>query len=160
MDYLPWGRATAVAVGHCRSGTIAFLYAEACLDEAVLKLLDRLCGVELEEGTWRCAYSGIKVSSGVPQLVPSGCTYFEVSQGYYVGLLPGYIDAQCIYCQGDLRCRYSLQRRICTGSETKEAPDHIDVEFIKEIAQRLLGIEGDFVWCLTGGGDISIKRFQ
>ncbi len=98
--------------------------------------------------------SGVKISGGTPYHVRGGCAYLEISQGYYVGLMPGYVDAQCLYCGGELRCRYGLQRRVCSESGPVEAAVHLDVEDIGELVRKLSGVEGDFVWCVTRSGEV------
>ncbi|MEM2007044.1 MAG: hypothetical protein QW154_05355 [Sulfolobales archaeon] len=149
-----------VVISYCSSGTIAFTYVETCVNRSIVDLIKRLCETEVEEEPWECLFSGVKISEGLPNQFPQGCSYFEASQGYYIGLLPGYIDVQCVYCQGELRCRYGLQKIVCSESGSKLAVSRTDLEYVKELAVRLLKTEGDFVWCVTRSGEIEFKFFD
>lgn len=144
--------------GYCRSGVIAFIYLEECFNSAVLRLLSNLCEVRSEKRFWECLLSGVKISRDLPYSISSGCTYFEVSQGYYIGLLPGYIDIQCIYCHGELRCRYGLQKKVCSEFGVKEATSHVDIEYVKELILKLRDIEGNFIWCITKDGKLVFEH--
>lgn len=143
-----------VALANCGSGTIAFTYLKKCLNDNLVKLFSRFCELELREQPWECVLSGIKISEDIHYSVPRGCTYFEISQGYYIGLLPGYIDAQCINCGEELRCRYSLQKKVCSGSGTLEVAEHLGIEQVKELVAELLKTEGDLIWCITKDGEL------
>lgn len=149
-----------VVISSCSSGIIAFIYVEACVNKTVVDLINRLCQTEVEKEPWECIISGVKISKGLPHNIPRGCTYFEVSQGYYIGLLPGYIDVQCVYCRGELRCRYGLQKTVCSESGAGVVVSHIDLEYVKELIMKLLEIEGDFVWCITKSGENRFKFFD
>ncbi|MEM1622760.1 MAG: hypothetical protein QW543_01290 [Sulfolobales archaeon] len=148
-----------VVISYCSSGIIAFIYADTCIDRTIVGLVSSLCQTEVEKGPWECLISGIKISKELPLNIPQGCTYFEFSQGYYIGLLPGYIDVQCVYCQGELRCRYGLQKTACFGSRTETVVSHIDLEYVKELIMKLLKIKGDFIWCITKSGETRFKFF-
>ncbi|MDW8010084.1 MAG: hypothetical protein RMH84_00590 [Sulfolobales archaeon] len=139
----------------CGSGLIAFMYLERCLDESILKLVSRLCRTEVLQLNWKCLISGVKISRDLPYIIQqNGCTYFEISQKHYVGILPGYIDAQCVLCGSSLRCRYGLQKRACSPSGRVEVSRHLDIEQIKGLVLELSGIGGDCAWCVTEEGSI------
>ncbi len=117
-------------------------------------MLGRLCGTRLVEEPWECQLSGVKVSGAALSPSLGGCTYVEISQGYYAGLMPGYVDAQCLYCGGELRCRYGLQKRVCSSSGPVKAAFHLSIEDVGGLVRKLSEVEGDFVWCLTGSGEV------
>ncbi|MCX8184471.1 MAG: hypothetical protein RMI56_06320 [Sulfolobales archaeon] len=97
----------------------------------------------------------MKISRELPYSMQySNCIYFEISQGYYVGVLPGYIDAQCIYCDSELRCRYGLQKKVCSLSGYIEATYHLDIKQIRELVMKLSEVNRDYIWCITESGEL------
>lgn len=144
---------SAVMIAKCGERVIASIYVRTCVSEVVLELLNRFCRVELHELPAECVFSGVKVVGGVHHYVPKGCTYVEVSQGFYV-LQPGFIDCQCFYCNGDISCRFSLQKSICTSRGREKIGNHVALEDIKKLVGRLASLPGNLLWCVDREGKL------
>lgn len=134
-------------IAKCGGKAIASTYVRGCLSEVILELLSRFCQVELLELPAECMFSGIKVMGGIYHHMPRDCAYVEISQGFYV-LQPGFIDCQCFYCNGDISCRFSLQKSICTSRGHKKVENHMDLESIKKLVERLASLPRNFLWCI------------
>jgi hypothetical protein len=139
---------TTVLIAKCGEKVIASTYVRHCVSEVLLELLNRFCQVAPLELPTECVVSGIKVTGGSYNYMPRDCTYVEISQGFYV-LQPGAIDAQCFYCDGDISCRFSLQRRICSSKGYDKVGNHIDLETIRKLVERIVSLPGNFMWCVN-----------
>lgn len=142
------------AVASCGGGgVVAFSSVDPRLFRQLVNLLSTTCSVSYVELERECLVSGVKASKEVPYSTPKGCFYVEIAQGTYVGLLPGFIDAQCLVCGDEVSCRLFLQRRAYTGGRVVRVEGHIDFEQVKEIVEKLRDME-DSLWCIDSKGSL------
>ncbi len=136
-----------LAVARCGEDTVVFSLVDPQLATYLNSLVSSVCGVRYVELERSCLVSGVKVSKNLPYPTSKECFYVEIAQGIYVGLLPGYIDAQCLVCEDEVRCRLSLQRKVYVEGRVLNVEEHIDFKQVKELIEKLRGVE-DSLWCL------------
>ncbi len=144
---------TVLAVAKCGEDTIVFSLVDPQLSTYLGSLVSSICDVRYVELERKCLVSGVKVSKNLPYPTPKGCFYVEIAQGIYVGLLPGYVDAQCIVCGDEVRCRLSLQRRVYVEGRVASVEEHIDFKQVRELIEKLRNVE-DSLWCVEPEGSL------
>jgi len=142
-----------IAVARCGEDTITFGLVDPQLATYLHSLVSSACEVRYVELERECLLSGVKISKKLPYHSPEGCFYVEVAQGTYVGVLPGYIDAQCLVCGDEVRCRLSLQRRAYVRGEVVSVERHIDFKQAREVVEKLRAVE-DSLWCIEAEGSL------
>jgi hypothetical protein len=95
----------------------------------------------------------VKTSKDIPYSTSKDCLYVEIAQGTYVGLLPGFIDAQCLVCGDEVSCRLFLQKRAYTRGRVVRVESHIDSRQVKELIEKLRNV-GDSLWCVDSEGSL------
>jgi len=144
---------TVLAVAKCGEDTIVFSLVDPQLSTYLDSLVSSICDVRYVELEHKCLVSGVKVSKNLPYHVPKGCFYVEIAQGIYIGLLPGYVDAQCIVCGDEVRCRLSLQRRVYVEGRVASVEEHLDFKQVRELIEKLRNVE-DSLWCVEPEGSL------
>jgi len=144
---------TVIALASCTEDKAVFSLIDPQLAEYFNSLISSTCDVRYVELGRECLVSGVKVSKNLPYYTPGRCFYVEIAQGTYVGILPGYIDAQCLVCGDEVRCRLSLQRRAYVRGSVVDIREHLDFKQVREIIEKLRTIKDSF-WCLETGGSL------
>jgi hypothetical protein len=141
------------AVASCGKDVIVFSSVDRQLFQQLINLLSTTCSVRYVELERECLVSGVKTSKDIPYLTSKDCLYIEIAQGTYVGLLPGFIDAQCLVCRDEVSCRLFLQKRAYTRGRVVRVESHIDSRQVKELIEKLRNV-GDSLWCVDSEGSL------